>query len=562
MAFYVAGDKSLRKCRSLDDSEMDPKFTESSVELPSHLQWTMSKDIFQKVLYGASSLSKSTAVHNTRNGEAQPLLNAKKRNFSYNELYQGKIRGNYPYFQPNGLLKRPVYTSRSNLPYTLDPNDPVTISDVCRTATPIITPIAEHEEGVSWVGATFLLLNAALGIGILNFPAAYSQAGGILSATLIQLLMVFIIILTMLILAHCSDINLDVTYHDVLLSMCGRKAQKLAALSITCTCYGVCVAIFIIIGDQIDRMLLAMFGSTFCHHWYLERHFTIPAASIPFILPMCYFKRVDFLRYVGSLGIFAMLYPVFLTVYGYFKLETKNVEIKTAPDNVSQLFVVVPVLCFAYQCQEVVVPVYSCMRHRTLGNFAKSCCASMSFLIVIYSIIGCFGYLTFGSLVSANVMVMYNAEDPVVMIGIGALIIKMVVTYPVLALCGRGAVDGLYSEFFRLSASDFITGECRRRIVIVSAWFGSSMLVALYTSNIGTVIHALGAISSANIFIYPGLCLMKVVLQTDPELQKWKSLFLIAGSILLAALGAFFAGIILIDTFYTNNSNGNELLCL
>lgn len=65
--------------------------------------------------------------------------------------------------------------------------------------------------------------------------------------------MVAIIILTMLILAHCSDINQDVTYHDVLMSMCGRKAQKLAAISITCTCYGVCVAIFIIIGDQLDR---------------------------------------------------------------------------------------------------------------------------------------------------------------------------------------------------------------------------------------------------------------------------------------------------------------------
>ena len=64
--------------------------------------------------------------------------------------------------------------------------------------------------------------------------------------------MVVLIILTMLILAHCSDINQDVTYHDVLMSMCGRRAQKLAAVSIMCTSYGVCVAIFIIIGDQLD----------------------------------------------------------------------------------------------------------------------------------------------------------------------------------------------------------------------------------------------------------------------------------------------------------------------
>ncbi|GFY60887.1 hypothetical protein TNIN_8101 [Trichonephila inaurata madagascariensis] len=120
-------------------------------------------------------------------------------------------------------------------------------------------------------------------------------------------------------------------------------------------------------------------------------------------------------------------------------------------------------------------------------------------------------------------MKMYNAEDPVVMIGIGALILKMVVTYPVLALCGRGAVDGLYSEIFRLSAADFIRGERRRRIIIVTLWFCSSLLIALNTSSIGTVIHALGAVSAANVFIYPGICLMKVTLQTDPSMKRTKA---------------------------------------
>ncbi|GBM60922.1 hypothetical protein AVEN_245136-1, partial [Araneus ventricosus] len=38
----------------------------------------------------------------------------------------------------------------------------------------------------SWLTASFLLVNTALGVGILNFPAAYDQAGGIFYATLIQ----------------------------------------------------------------------------------------------------------------------------------------------------------------------------------------------------------------------------------------------------------------------------------------------------------------------------------------------------------------------------------------
>lgn len=54
---------------------------------------------------------------------------------------------------------------------------------------------------------------------------------------------------------------------------------------------------------------------------------------------------------------------------------------------------------------------------------------------------------------------------------------------------------------------------------------------------------------------------MRVVLQTDPDLQQWKSNFLIVGAILLAALGAFFAGIILVDTFLGNSNSVNESLC-
>ncbi|KFM78405.1 putative sodium-coupled neutral amino acid transporter 7, partial [Stegodyphus mimosarum] len=280
---------------------MGIKIGDSSEDLPNHLQWTLSREVFDKVLSGASWFSRSTSHHNTRTSEQQPLLQNKNRNYSCNEIYRaGRVPNNRSFFQnhlANGLNKRPLCVSRTPLPPNLTPHDRVTISDVCRTATPLIPPIPEHEDGVSWVTATFLLINAALGIGILNFPAAYGQAGGIVSATIAQLIMLVLIILTMLILAYCSDVNLDVTYHDVLMSMCGRKAQKLAALSITCTCYGVCVAIFIIIGDQLDRLFLAAFGSTFCHRWYLERHFTIPVAAVLFILPICYFRRVDFLRY-------------------------------------------------------------------------------------------------------------------------------------------------------------------------------------------------------------------------------------------------------------------------
>lgn len=41
-------------------------------------------------------------------------------------------------------------------------------------------------SGTSWFASVFLVVNAALGAGLLNFPDAYQQAGGVLIAVLIQ----------------------------------------------------------------------------------------------------------------------------------------------------------------------------------------------------------------------------------------------------------------------------------------------------------------------------------------------------------------------------------------
>lgn len=40
--------------------------------------------------------------------------------------------------------------------------------------------------GSSWYASVFLVVNAALGAGLLNFPEAYKQAGGVMIAIVIQ----------------------------------------------------------------------------------------------------------------------------------------------------------------------------------------------------------------------------------------------------------------------------------------------------------------------------------------------------------------------------------------
>lgn len=134
---------------------------------------------------------------------------------------------------------------------------------------------------------------------------------------------------TMLALVFCADLHRDTTYHDVLRSMCGNRAQQLAAASIMCTCFGINVTFLVIIGDQFDRLFGTFIGPDFCTTLWYSRNFVIPVVAVCFIWPICYFKRLDFLRYVSTVGIFAMIYVVFLNVYEYFALEVTPGVIKT-----------------------------------------------------------------------------------------------------------------------------------------------------------------------------------------------------------------------------------------
>ncbi|XP_021003716.1 sodium-coupled neutral amino acid transporter 7 isoform X1 [Parasteatoda tepidariorum] len=470
----------------------------SSVDFPTYIPWqTLSSDLSDKLKHGSIRINRSNRVeYATIQEEGTPLLE-------------------------NGTRKG---------------DGPITDGSIVTEAV---------KGGTSWPVASFLLVNAALGAGVLNYPYAYDKAGGVYFAAFLQVIMMFILICTMLVLVHSADVNRDTTYHDVLLSLCGRRAQQCAAVSILLTCYGICITFLIIIGDQYDRLFLSLFEKEFCISWYLDRRFTIAITAFIFILPMCYFQRLDFLRYASTLGIFAMLYPVFLTVYEYYKLgATQAGKVKVFPDSAVQVFVVIPVFSFAYQTHEIVVPVYACMKERNIRNFTKATFLAMGILFFIYCMAGSFGYVTFGSNIAPDIMEQYNARDPIVLVGIGALVIKMITTYPQLVLCGRGALDGLYAEFANLTTDQFIKGEFKRRIVVTSLWFCTTVLLAVLAPNIGVVIELLGCLASVNIFIFPGLCLIALCFRSDEYLENWKSQAKVAVACAMIAFGTFVFGVV------------------
>lgn len=446
----------------------------------------------------------------------------------------------------------------------------MSIQEDLKTLIPAVNEDAEDElfvevrtdTGTSWYLAVFLVVNAALGAGLLNFPQAYDQAGGILVAVIIQAVLIGFVLAALLILAKCSDLNRSATYQDVVLGLCGKRAQQACAFGVILYCYGTCITFLIIIGDQFDRVLASLYGSEFCHFWYMNRAFTITLSSVLLILPLCFSRRIDFLKYPSSVGVLAILYVVFLIVYQYYTADYIRGDVKTRPDTWTDVFTVVPVICFGYQCHISVVPIYACLQPRTIPAFTKTVVVAILVCALVYTAAATFGYLTFGSLVPSDILEAYNAKDPIVLVGIIALALKIFTTYPILLFCGRVAVEGLIVELFQLSQTSVLHGECRRRVIIGLVWFSSSVALSVIVPNISDVISLLGSLAAVFIFVFPGCCWIKATFLKDPNLVLLKDRLIVCVGSIFIVIGAFLFGVVLTQAIQEDVGNKGKAIAL
>ena len=137
---------------------------------------------------------------------------------------------------------------------------------------------------------------------------------------------------------------------------------------------------------------------------------------------------------------------MFLAVYEYFRLKTPSGEVKVNPDNFKGVIAALPIVGFGYQTHVNLIPIYGSFRDRSLKNLTRSLSLAMVTIFIMYTLMGIFGYLTFGNNVVSDVMKGYDPSDPLVCLGIIAFIIKMIATYPQMIFCGRQSLHWLFGS--------------------------------------------------------------------------------------------------------------------
>ncbi|XP_038068401.1 putative sodium-coupled neutral amino acid transporter 7 [Patiria miniata] len=424
--------------------------------------------------------------------------------------------------------------------YTSDESSPLIGGNVA-----VVSPSEESTSGkTSTFGAVFIVVNACIGAGLLNFPSAYQAAGGVAVGTIMQVLFLFLIFSSLLVLAVCSDVRNSNSYQDMMQSMCGTAGNIACAVCVIIYCFGTCVTFFIIMGDQLDSILALATHNDQTKYWYTDRKFTITVLAVCIVLPLCLPKNISILKWPSSVGVIGTIYVAVVIIINYYLLPTNAAtHIVTRPTSWTDVFAAVPTICFGFQCHISAVPVYASLKQRTVGQFAWVITGALLIATVTYVLTGIYGSLTFGDRVCSDVLLSYDSGNVTVTVARVMILGNMLTSYPILHFCGRLAIETIYVTARKLPPAAAELTQTRRRIVETLSWFVLSLILALFVPTIGSVISVIGGLAAVFILVFPGLCLIQLALNSaSADSSKSKRRFQIVLGVVFAALGTFMFG--------------------
>uniref|UniRef100_A0A8D0AXI2 Solute carrier family 38 member 8 n=1 Tax=Sander lucioperca TaxID=283035 RepID=A0A8D0AXI2_SANLU len=373
------------------------------------------------------------------------------------------------------------------------------------------------------MGAIFIMLKSALGAGLLNFPWAFGRAGGVRSAVTVELVSLVFLISGLIILGYASSISGQCTYQAVVKEVCGPAIGQLCEICFVFNIFIISVAFLVIVDDQLEKLCGSLYElitglpeSEMPYHVYTDQRFGLVLLCILLILPLSISREISFQKYTRS-------------------------AVSAEISSWASMFSVIPTICFGFQCHEASIAIYSSMENQRLSHWVFISVVSMIICLIIYSLTGVYGYLTFGKDVKADILMSYTGDDILMLIARLLFGVSIITIYPIILLLGRSVIqDPLLSWRQRRHGMVTAAFESRSRYTLTVLWITVTLLIAMYVPDISKVISVVGGISAFFIFIFPGLCLM-FAMQSEPVSYKTRVTLTVWGVVTLLC-GTFIFG--------------------
>ncbi|KAM9817225.1 putative sodium-coupled neutral amino acid transporter 8 [Neosynchiropus ocellatus] len=429
------------------------------------------------------------------------------------------------------------------------------MEELARESISLLARSASHADPpqLGSFGAVFIMLKTALGAGLLNFPWAFHKAGGVTTAISVEMVSLVFLISGLVILGYASSVSRQTTYQDVVRDVCGRAVGQLCEVCFCFNLFMISVAFLVVVQDQLEKLCVSLYviitGSAegeMPYNWYTDHRFALFIMCLVIILPLSIPKEIGIQKYTSVLGTLAAVYLCVAVIAKYYLMESHDDVIITPEhsEGVSSwasMFSVVPTICFGFQCHEACIAIYSSMDNKGLMHWVFISVISMFFCVVIYTLTGVYGFMTFGRAVAADILMSYPGTDVVMIISRLLFGISVITIYPIIHLLGRSVILNLILRLQRHRVGIVTPAfESRCRVILTVIWISVTLVIAMYVPDMSEVISVIGGISAFFIFIFPGLCLV-FIMQSEPVTPRVKLICTVWG-VITVVVGAFIFG--------------------
>ncbi|XP_034384981.1 putative sodium-coupled neutral amino acid transporter 8 [Cyclopterus lumpus] len=428
------------------------------------------------------------------------------------------------------------------------------MEELARESISLMARSASHADPprLGSFGAVFIMLKSALGAGLLNFPWAFQKAGGVTSAVSVELVSLVFLISGLVILAYSSSVSRQKTYQDVVKEVCGGAVGQLCEVCFCFNLFMICVAFLVVVQDQLEKLSISLYETVtgsiegeMPYHWYSDQRFALFIMCLFIILPLSIPKEIGIQKYTSVLGTLAATYLCVAVIVKYYMMESHTAiitpEHSQGVSSWASMFSVVPTICFGFQCHEACIAIYSSMENQNLFHWVVISVVSMIFCLLIYTLTGVYGFMTFGRAVASDILMSYPGNDVVMIISRLLFGISIITIYPIILLLGRSVILNLMLRIQR-HRRGIVTHlfESRCRVVLTVFWITITLLIAMFVPDMGEVISVIGGISAFFIFIFPGLCLV-FTMQNESVTPRVRVILSVWGVITIV-VGAFIFG--------------------
>ncbi|KAK9480836.1 transmembrane amino acid transporter protein-domain-containing protein [Lipomyces japonicus] len=359
------------------------------------------------------------------------------------------------------------------------------------------------------------LSNTILGAGILAMPFAL-HSNGVLLGLAVILVSGITAAMGLYLQYRCS--RYVERGNASFFAIAQKTYPSLAVLfdtAIAIKCFGVGVSYLIIIGDLMPQVVadILSFEEEYYDSLFLSRRFWITVFMV-FIIPFCFLRKLDSLKYTSVIALVAIGYLTILVVSHWFIGDTiaDRGIVSVWPKNISSVLASLPIVIFGFTCHQNMFSIVNELRDSRPISAVFIILTSIGSAVFLYTLVGLAGYLSYGDNISGNIIGMYPSSFTSAF-GRIAIVILVMFSFPLQCHPCRASLDHVYTHFFPsvYSSSELAAGKhpfipTKRFAYLSGGIIVASYFVAMIVSSLETVLAFVGATGSTSIsFILPGI---------------------------------------------------------